>query len=71
MTDDIPLTVVERLGVFRVETGSVLPGSVDSNHDVPGQPVDALARLGQLPGLRFREMFQRGDGYIGMRLQEF
>src|SRR6266581_1475895 len=71
MTDDIPLAVVERLGVFRVETGSVLQGGVDENHDLPGQPVDALARLGKLPGLRFREMCQRGDGYIGMRLQEF
>src|SRR5712691_538638 len=29
MTDDIPLAVVERLGVFRVETGSVLQGGVD------------------------------------------
>jgi hypothetical protein len=29
MTDDIPLSVVERLGVFRVETGSVLQGGVD------------------------------------------
>src|SRR3954469_10707083 len=29
MTDDIPLAVVERLGVVRVETGSVLQGGVD------------------------------------------
>jgi hypothetical protein len=33
--------------------------------------VDSLERLGKLPGLRFREMIQRGDGHLGMRLQEF
>jgi hypothetical protein len=71
MTDDIPLAVVERLGVVRVETGAVLQGGVDYNHDFPGQPVDALERLGKLPGLRFREMIQRGNGHLGMRLQEF
>ena len=33
--------------------------------------MDALERLGKLLGLRFREMFQGGDSYLGMRLQEF
>src|SRR2546425_10434441 len=60
MTDDIPLAVVERLGGFRVETGAVLQGGVEYNHDFPGQSVDALERLGTLPGLRFRAMLQRG-----------
>src|SRR5438552_11613608 len=65
MTDDIPLAVVERVGVFRVQTGAVLQCRINENRDLPGQPVDALARLGKLPGLRFRELFQRGDGYVG------
>ena len=29
MTDDIPLAVIERLGVFRVQTGPVLQWAVD------------------------------------------
>src|ERR671939_292889 len=71
MTDYIPLAMIERFGVFRVQTGPVLQGTVDKDHDFPGQPVDAWERLGKLPGLRFRELIQRGDGHLGMRVQEF
>jgi hypothetical protein len=70
MTNDIPLAMVERLGVFRVETGPVLQRTVDEDHDLPGQPFDAWERLGTLPRLCFREMFQRGDSHLGMRFQE-
>src|SRR5215468_1512519 len=71
MTDDIPFAVIERFGVFRVQTGSVLQCTVDDDDDLPGQPVDPFERLGKLPGLRFRELIQRGDGHLGMRVQEF
>jgi len=58
------------VGVFRVETGAVLQGGVEEKHDFPGQSVDALERLGTLPGWRFRAMIQRGDGHLGMRWHE-
>src|SRR6266436_3346656 len=56
MTDDIPLAVVERLGVFRVPTGSVLQCRINENRELPRQPVEALERLGKLPGLSFRKL---------------
>ena len=69
MTNDIPFAVIERFGVFRVQTGPVLQRTVDEDHDFPGQPFDALEPLGTLPGLCFGELLQRGDGHLGMRLQ--
>lgn len=33
--------------------------------------MDALERLGKLPGWRFGELVQGGCGHMGMRLQEF
>ena len=71
MSDDIPLAMMERFGVFRVQTGPVLQRTVDEDHDFPGQPVDAVERLGKLLGLPFRELSQRGDSHLGMRVQEF
>src|SRR4030095_15236215 len=68
MSDDIPLAMIERFGVFRVQTGPVLQRTVDEDHDFPGQPVDAWERLGKLPGLPFRELIQRGDGHLSMRV---
>lgn len=70
MTNDISLAMIERFGIFRVQTGPVLQRTVDEDHDLPGQPFDALERLGQLSGLCFREIFQRGDGHLGMRFQQ-
>lgn len=69
MTDDIPLAVIERLGVFRVQTGTVLQRTVDQDQDLPGQAVDSFERFGKLPGLCFGEILQRGDGHLGMRFQ--
>src|SRR5262249_41089117 len=71
MTDDIPLAVIERLGVFRVQTGPVLQRTVDEDHDLPGQAVDPFERLGKLPGLCFGETVQRRDGHLGMSVQHF
>src|SRR6266540_690801 len=45
MTDDRALAVIQRFGVFRVQTGSVLPRTVDEDHDLPGQPVASCERL--------------------------
>ena len=70
MTNDISLAMIERFGIFRVQTGPVLQRTVDEDDDLPGQPFDALERLGQLSGLCFREIFQRGDGHLGMRFQQ-
>jgi hypothetical protein len=36
MTDDIALAVIERFGVFRVQTSSVLQRTVDDDHNLPG-----------------------------------
>ena len=69
MTDDIPLAVIERFGVFRMQTGAVLQRTVEEDHDLPGQPVASCERLGTLPGLCFGETLQRGHGHLGMRLQ--
>ena len=70
MTDDIALAVIERFGVFRVQTSPVLQRTVDDDdHNLPGQPVASCERLGKLPGLCFGEILQRGDGHLGMGLQ--
>ena len=53
MTDDIPLAVIERFGVFRMQTGSVLQRTVDEDHDLPGQPVDVVRAPWQTAGLVF------------------
>jgi hypothetical protein len=71
MTDDIPLAVVERFGVFRMQTGPVLQRRVNEDHDFPGQAVKPFERLGKLPSLCFGETFQCHDGHLGMRLQHF
>src|SRR2546428_8672284 len=55
MTDDIALAVIERFGVFRVQTSPVLQRTVDDDHNLPGQPVASCERLGKLPGLWFGE----------------
>ena len=68
MTDDIPLAVIERFGIFRMQTGPVLQRSVNDDHDFPGQAVDPFERLGQLPSLCFGETVQRRDGHLGMRV---
>jgi len=36
MPDDIPFAVMERFGVFRMQTGPVLQRTVDDDHDFPG-----------------------------------
>ena len=66
MTNDISLAMIERFGVFRVQTGPVLQRTVDEDHDLPGQPLDALERLGKLPGLCFGEVLQRRASHLGM-----
>src|SRR5215471_6228309 len=71
MADDVALAVVERFGVFRMQTGAVLHSSVDDQQDLPGQTTDALERLGDLSGLRFGELLEGADGHVGMRFQEF
>ena len=71
MTNDIPFAVIERFGVFRVQTGPVLQRTVDDDHDFPGQSVDPLEHLGKLPGLCCGETLQRRDRHLGMRLQHF
>jgi hypothetical protein len=59
MTDDLPFSVMERFGVFRMQTGPVLQRRVDENHDFPGQAVAPGERLGTLPSLGCGETFQR------------
>src|SRR6266487_269992 len=71
MTDDIALAVIERLGIFRVQTSSVLQCTVDDDQDLPGQPVASCERLGKLPGLCFGETLQRGRRLLRMRFQPF
>ena len=68
MTDDIPLAVLERLGIFRRQTGPVLPRRVKDDHAFPGPAVDPFARLGTLPSLGFGATVQRRDGHLGMRV---
>jgi len=71
MTDDIALAVIERLGIFRVQTSAVLQCTVDDDQDLPGQPVASCERLGKLPGLCFGETLQRGRRHLRMRFQQF
>jgi len=58
MADDVALAVVEGLGIFRVETGSVLDGGIDDQQDFPGQAADALEGLASLRALGFGELIE-------------
>ena len=69
MTDDLALAVMERWGIFRVQTSAVLQWTVDEDQDLPGQPVASCERLGQRPGLCVGETLPRGRRHLRMRLQ--
>ena len=71
MPDDLPFAVMERFGVFRMQTGPVLQRSVNDDHDFPGQAGDPFERRGTLPSWCFGETFQRRGGHLGMRVQHF
>ena len=59
---------MERLGVFRRQTGPVLQRPVDAEHDRPGQPGASCAPRRQLPSWCCGETLQHGHGPRGMRL---
>jgi hypothetical protein len=55
MPDDIPLAMIELLGIFRMQTGSMLNGAIYKDGNLPGETLEGLEALGQLLGLCLRE----------------
>ena len=69
MTDDIPCAVLELLGVFRMETGTLLERAINEHGNFPGQTFQGVQRCGTLCGLLLGKALSRRDCHRGMRLQ--
>lgn len=69
LTEDRARAVMERWGLFRVQTRAVLPWTVEDEQELPGQPGASCERLGTRPGWCCGETLQRGRRHLSMRLQ--
>ena len=69
MTDDIPLAMIERLGVFWMQTGAMLESTIHDNRNSPGQLFQLLPGFGNLPGLFLGKALQPIDCDIAMGFQ--
>ena len=55
VTDDKAFAVIELLGVFRMQTGTMLERAVNENGNFPGQTFQVMQRFGKLRGLLLGE----------------
>ena len=55
VTDDKSFAVIELLGVFRMQTGTMLARAVKENGHCPGQTFSVLPRSGKVRGLLLGE----------------
>src|SRR5919109_5212698 len=62
MTNDKALAMIERLGVFWMQTGAMLERTIHDNGNIPGQLFQPLPGFGHLLGLFLGEALQRRDG---------
>lgn len=70
MPDDKPLAMIERLDVFRMQTGPMLEGAIDDDDNFPGQFFDLIEGFGKPLGLFFGEALQRIDRNMMMVFQQ-
>lgn len=69
MTEDKSVARVELLGVFRMQTGTMLERTVNEHRYFPGQTFQGVQRFGKLLGLFLGEALERRDGNVGRGLQ--
>src|SRR5262249_52029867 len=69
MTNDKALAMIERLGVFWMQTGAMLERTIHNNRNIPGQFFQLLPGFGHLLRLFFGEALQRRDGDMAMGFQ--
>jgi hypothetical protein len=69
MTDDLPCAVLELLGVFRRETGTLLERALNENGSFPGQTFHLTQHFGKWLRLLLGKALSRRDGHRGMCLQ--
>src|ERR1700756_4026171 len=69
MTNDKSLAMIERLGVFWMQTGAMLERTIHDNRNIPGQLFQLLPGFGNLLRLFLGEALQRIDGDIAMGFQ--
>jgi hypothetical protein len=68
VTDDKSFAVMELLGVFRMQTGTMLPRAVNENGHCPGQTFQGVPRFGTLRGWLLGEALSRRERHGGMAL---
>lgn len=66
MSNDTPFAMIEFLGIVRMQTGTMLEGTLNQNRDFPRETMQVLERFGTLPGLRLGEALSRRDRNLGM-----
>jgi len=69
MPHDNPLAMMDGLGVFWMQTGAMLEGTIDDNRNGPGQLGPLLPGFSYLPGLLRGAAFQGRDCDLAMGLQ--
>jgi hypothetical protein len=69
MPNDKSLAMIERLGVFWMQTGAMLERTIHDNRNIPGQLFQLLPGLGNLLRLFLGEALQRIDGDIAVGFQ--
>ena len=69
VADDKAMTMIERLGVFGMQTGAPLQGTIDDDRDFPGQTFQGVEGFGQLLGLFLGEALEGIDRHVAMMLQ--
>src|SRR5712692_7950163 len=58
MTNDKSLAMIERLGVFWMQTGAMLERTIHDNRNIPGQLLQLLPGFGNVLGLFLGEALQ-------------
>ena len=69
MTNDKSLAMIERLGVFWMQTGTMLERTIHDNRNIPGQLLQLLPGLGNVLGLFLGEALQRIDCDLAVGFQ--
>jgi len=70
MADDIPFAMIALLGIFRMQTGTMLEGTSDDKRNFPGQTLQGVQRFRQLFGLLLGEALSRRHRHRGMGLPQ-
>jgi hypothetical protein len=66
MSNDTPVAMIAFLGIFRMQTGTMLEGTLQQNRDLPRETMQVLERFGPWPGLLLGEALERRDRNLGM-----